>query len=199
MKNKLIVKLLNCFIARTKKNNLTIQQCSNSKFSGFTFIETLTIVGVIGILATAAVVIIDPISQMQKADDLKRKTDLILVQKGLERYYKDFGKYPPNPGNCPQDNTKCKMVRLDGSTADWGQQFKPYISLLPKDPDAPRKTYIYHTNGQAYYLYANLDIGQDPQACSGESACASLSTNGISSTACGRTCNYAVTSPNVSP
>ncbi len=55
MRIKSIAKLLNCFIAKTEKNNSTMKQCNNSKSSqGFTLIELLVVVVVAGILTSIA-------------------------------------------------------------------------------------------------------------------------------------------------
>lgn len=166
---------------------------------GLTFIESLIIICIIGAISITAFFYFDPIGKIKKANDIRRKSDLLLIQQGLQKYYRDFGKFPPNPGNCAQDAKNCKIVGLDANNpiSDWGKPFQPYIDVLPKDPRG--KTYIYFSTGQAYYLYASLDIGDDPQVCSNENACTSLITNGINSRACGGICNYAVTSSNVSP
>ena len=168
---------------------------------GFTLIQILIIMGILGVLATVAVVLIDPIAQIQKANDNKRKSDLLQIQKALLRYYKDFGKFPPSPGNCLQDVNNCKIVRLDGKTVEWGESFAPYINILPQDP-SKNKAYVYYvkTDRQTYYLYASLDGGQDLQACHLDgSACNSIITNGIDPNACRGICNYAVSSENVTP
>lgn len=167
---------------------------------GFTLIEIIIITGVIGVLVIAAVVLFDPITKSEKANDSRRKSDLAQIQKVLQQYYKDFGKFPPNPGNCLQDAIKCKIVRLDGRTVEWGESFNPYIKILPKDP-SKNKTYIYYvkTDRQSYYMYANLDRGQDSKACNSGLACSSLDLNGLSPTACGGICNYGVSSGNVTP
>ena len=153
----------------------------------------------IGVMATGLVVVVNPLVQIQKAQDSKRKSDLSQIQKALETYYQDNGKYPSSNNSTPLHRIK----RLDGTTADWGQEFQPYMSILPKDPSSPSKNYIYHsvsTDGQTYYLYTNLDRGgNDPQACfSNGNPCSSAVNNGVA-TQCGGNCNYGVSSQNVSP
>ncbi|MEK7534557.1 MAG: type II secretion system protein GspG [Patescibacteria group bacterium] len=166
---------------------------------GFTLIKIL-IIGIIGISTIIAVILIDPITQIQKANDSKRKSDLAQIQRAIKQYYEDFGKFPPNPGDCLQDVNNCKIVRLDGRTVEWGESFAPYIKILPKDP-SKNKTYIYYVkiDGQSYYMYGNLDREEDPQACNSGKACSSLSFIGLSNTACGGVCNYGVSSGNVTP
>ena len=162
-------------------------------------LSCFTVIGVIGVLVIAIVLLVDPITQIQKVNDNKRKSDLAQIQRSLEQYYKDFGRFPPNPGDCLEDVNNCKIVRLDGRTVEWGESFAPYIKILPQDP-SKNKTYIYYVkiDGQSYYMYANLDRG-DSQACNSGKACSSLSFIGLSNTACGGICNYGVSSLNVSP
>ena len=162
--------------------------------AGFTLIEVLITMAIIGVMATGLIIAVNPLVQIQKANDAKRKSDLSSVQKALETYYQDNGRYPAA--------TSFKIIRLDGSTADWGSSWQPYMSVLPKDPSVSKK-YVYFTSatdGQTYYLYANLERGgNDSQACfSTGNACSSAVTNGAA-TACGGNCNYGTSSPNVSP
>ncbi len=153
-------------------------------------------VGILSILAAGALVAINPLAQFQKANDSRRKADLSQVQKALEAYYQDNGKYPLSSTGTPLYRI---TVPPGSTTIDWGQSWQPYMNLLPKDPTAS-KNYVYYSTGQSYYLYASLDRGgSDPQACNSGNACSSLSANGIASTACGGTCNYGVTTPNVTP
>lgn len=165
---------------------------------GFTLIELIITIAVASVLTTIALTLINPLNQIRKAHDSKRKSELRSLQRALEQYYQDFGKYPPNPGTCPLV-TSYKIVGLDGFTVEWGGEFKGYSNTLPKDPGG--KTYVYFAScdRQAYYLYASLDIATDSSACNAGSFCTSLDTNGIIHTACTGTCNYGVTSSNVSP
>lgn len=160
--------------------------------NGFTLIELIIVIAIMSILSALLFAIIDPLSQFQKANDGRRKSDLRQIQQALEGYYQDNGQYPAS-------NNAYQIVRADGSAAVWGQQWIPYMNVVPP---APTGAYVYFagSDGQSYYLYASLDRGGlDPEACNGGNACASITTNDIPPTQCGGVCNYGVTSPNVSP
>ncbi len=141
--------------------------------------------GVLAILATLALAILNPFEQFSKAADLQRKTDLAQAQRALEAYYQDFGRYPTSTG------TKL-------SAADWGVRWSPYIDVLPKDANIS-KNYVYKVtaDGQSYWLFASLDRGgRDAQACNKDGSVCS-NAGGLS---CGSgICNFGVSSPNTSP
>src|SRR5258708_13026190 len=80
-------------VFKSWRNNLNFFRRS----SGFTLVELLTVVGIVGILLVAAILILNPVAQFQKANDAKRKSDLTQIQKALETYFNDYEKYPPNP------------------------------------------------------------------------------------------------------
>ena len=134
-------------------------------------------IALIGIMAMGAIVVINPLTQIQKANDAKREGSLSQIQKALEVYYNDYGYFPTAASN-----------KISG--INWGSSWAPYMSTLPADPTASRN-YIYCSTGQSYYLYASLERGGP------------LTTNNCGvSTLCGSgvpTCNYGISSPNVSP
>lgn len=165
---------------------------------GFTLVELLIVIGVMGALASAVLVIINPLGQLQKARDAKRKSDLVQIQRSLEQYYQDNGEYPAS--------TIAILYRIiyAGNPVNWGTaKFSPYMSLLPTDP-VSGKRYVYYSpppSYQSYYLYASLDRGSaDIQACSGNFCDSLTATNGLDANACGGSvaspCNFGVTSPN---
>lgn len=172
------------------------------KEDGITLIELLIVTSLIAVLVTGFVVLLNPLQKIGQANDAKRKSDIAQLQKALDLYYQDNGRYPVSSGNF-----KIK----DGSTEiDWNGPWKPYMSKVPADPTAGRN-YVYYSssigncpNNQCYYIYANLQQGGfDPQSCvkgSGipGSACPSWSANNISNN-CGGVCNYGVSSSNTSP
>ncbi len=155
-------------------------------------------------MATGAIVVLNPLAQIQKARDATRKSDLSQIQKALETYYQDQGRYPEYEFSPP--NYFIKTADANDSIKEWGTDWLPYMSTLPKDPSSPSRRYIYYSSndGQTYYIYASLDRGaSDPQACTGannNNACPGPSGGSIDmQNACGSRCNYGVTSPNVSP
>lgn len=159
---------------------------------GFTLIELIIVIAIVALIATASMAVLNPFSQFQKARDARIKSDLAQIQKALESFYQDNGSYPLS--------TASYNILSGVTTITWGSSWQPYMNSLPKDPTSGH-TYIYYSsNGQSYYIYANLGRGAaDPNSCNSGNACTSLSGNGISPVACGGTCNFGVSSPNVSP
>lgn len=170
--------------------------------SGFTLVELIVVIAIVGIMGGMVITILNPIAQLQKGADTKRKSDLAQISKALESYYSDHGKYPST-------NASYELVVIPAGSNDpialsWGSTWEPYMDVLPKDA-AVSKKYIYYTpttgSGafQSYYLYASLERGtKDPQACTGATGC----PNVPSGVTCGTStdlCNYGVTSSNVSP
>ncbi|MBI2028738.1 MAG: type II secretion system protein GspG [Candidatus Levybacteria bacterium] len=153
---------------------------------GFTLIELLIVIGIVGALVSAVMIVLNPLTQIQKANDARRKSDLEQIQRALEVFYNDIGRYP--------SATNSKITDLSGSEVDWGDPWTPYMSKLPEDPSSPTNTYVYDSSSgeQSYRLYASLERADDPQSCGG--VCPNAGTLN-----CGGDCNYGVTSPNVSP
>ena len=56
---------------------------------GFTLVELITAIGVLAILVSTVIAVINPLEQFNKAQDAKRKADLAQIQRALEVYYQD--------------------------------------------------------------------------------------------------------------
>ncbi len=61
---------------------------------GFTMVELLVVISIIGILATAVLAALNPIEQLRKGRDTSRKADAASVLSALDRYQATFGCYP---------------------------------------------------------------------------------------------------------
>jgi prepilin-type N-terminal cleavage/methylation domain-containing protein len=157
--------------------------------AGFTLVELIVAIGILGVLAIAAIIALNPFAQLQKTNDLRRKSDLAQIQRALESYYQDNNQYPISTA---------APYQILGVA--WGSSWQPYINVLPKDPTS-LKNYVYYSTGQSYYIYASLDRGSDdPKACS-ENLCSPPTNSSIDMrTACGSgNCDFGVSSPDVSP
>ncbi len=165
---------------------------------GFSLIELLVVMGVLGVLIGGAVFTINPLEQLQKARDTQRKNDLSQVARALEAFYQDYGSYPENTSNYKIDSD----ASAGTTEVDWGGSFAPYITALPKDPNTNR-IYVYaqDLSGQSYRLYVSLERGsKDTDVCKADgTAC----DNAPASVNCGSSaseiCNFGISSSNVSP
>jgi type II secretion system protein G len=175
--------------------------------TGFTLIELIVAIGILGVMAVAAMVALNPFAQFQKANDAKRKADLSQIQKAVETYYQDYGKYPAFSVTSGHYYLNPIVTTPPPTTSQrqWGKSWQPYMNALPIDPTSS-KSYVYYStnNGQSYYLYASLDRGgNDPEACNKGATCKGITANAIPTTACGNgpgvVCNYGVASPDVTP
>ncbi len=157
---------------------------------GFTLIELILVLGIVGMFAAGIVVTINPSDQYRKGLDGRRKADLANIQKAIEFYYQDHGQYPSSTSNFEI------LDSVSGSvTYSWGTPWTPYMSLLPKDPST-NKAYVYFSTGQTYYLFASLDRGaKDVDSCNNGDKCVAAPV----AATCGDVCNFGLSSPNTSP
>lgn len=105
---------------------------------GFTLIEVLIVVFIIGLLAS--VVLVGLGSFRARGRDARRIADLRSVQNALELYYGKFGSYPG--GNWAD----MKQNLLAGDIG---------VKNIPNDPGGA--SYQYGANGQSYVLGAPLE------------------------------------------
>lgn len=129
------------------------------KKTGFTMIELLIVLAMVGIFSTAGVVGFQ--ASQQKSRDATRKGDLNRVKVAFEDYYNDNNCYPP-----------AGSLNACGSSA-----LQPYLHSIPCDPlsDDP---YLYAPLDNAcagYRLHASLENNDDPDiaeaGCDGDGGC----------------------------
>lgn len=177
---------------------------------GFTLLELIVVVGILALLAVFALAALNPLEQFRKARDTTRKSDLTQIQRGLEQYYQDHGRYPASSGTYT-------LTDFNGTTIPWGGStgWVPYMNVVPKDVDSSRMyIYVSENNGQIYKLYTSLELGpHDPSTCmatvanclNNPSSVAYCTCSGVpAGVDCGvgtaqYPCNFGVTSPNTTP
>lgn len=113
--------------------------------AGFTLIEILMVVGIIGLLMSFLLVGVRP-AQIQ-ARDARRIADLRQVQTALELYFAKNGIYPLSP-------TWANLMD-DLRNAGIG------VSNIPNDP-RPGNSYLYASDGDIYVLGAVLEDKGSP-------------------------------------
>jgi len=92
--------------------------------SGFTIIELIIVIVVIGILATIVAVSYANIPAASR--DKERTSDIIQLKIAIEKYYADNSRYPV----CADSSNPCQLDQL-------AVPLQPYLSVLPQDPTAP--------------------------------------------------------------
>lgn len=170
---------------KTKRNNFGF------KAAGFTLVELLVVISILGVLATIGLTAFT--SSQARGRDAQRKSDLKQISSSLELYYSDYGKYPDSSAGkiagCPS-TTQTPCTWGSGSFTDTKTT---YFKVLPKDPTNGQQ-YFYKTvsinsvANQGFQIFTFLENSQDQ----------SIIPN-LSETCGTKTCNFALTSPNTTP
>lgn len=154
---------------------------------GFTLVELLVVLAIIGILAAIGIVTFT--SSQMRSRDAARKSDLKQLASALELYYADNASYPAANGSgqilgCPStSSTACSWgvgPFTDGKTT--------YFQKLPKDPHGYIYFYRVDSTNQKFQLFARLENSQDSQIITTSYSCGTEVK-----------CNFAITSPNTTP
>jgi prepilin-type N-terminal cleavage/methylation domain-containing protein len=165
-----------------------INNSHKNKINGFTLVELLVVITILGILATIGLVAFS--SSQARGRDAQRKSDLKQIATALELFYSDYGKYPVSRGGeikaCPYsstDSTSTGVCVWGGTTPfeDIDANKNPktiYFRVLPKDP-AKDTSYYYvsDTTLQKFQVFAHLENTQDPQLISTTYMCGAKSCN----------------------
>ncbi len=128
----------------------------SSSRRGFTLIEILIVVGIIGLLASMVLVGLAP--AQKRGRDARRIADLKEVQNAMELYYNKCGYYP-GPA---QPSSPCGS--FGAPAADWNALTTALtgssigVTTIPQDPSSNR-TYYYAADslGSTYVLEAQLE------------------------------------------
>lgn len=108
---------------------------------GFTLLEILVAVVLIGILAGIVLIAINPNRQLAQARDTAREIEVSKLQKALEEYaLKNSNNYPPGVTTSFKDICDSKAETITGSTScgvstvNLKVLVPNYIPEIPKDP-----------------------------------------------------------------
>lgn len=107
---------------------------------GFTLLEMLVVVTMVGILFVVVALAFNPAAQIAKAQNATRQHDIEQIRTAVDTYYDDTGCYP--------------------TSVSFGQEFssngKVYMTKIPEDPNC-------QGNGDGCYVYQTDTTSSCPQ------------------------------------
>jgi general secretion pathway protein G len=109
---------------------------------GFTLIELMVVILIIGLLAT--IVVQNLRSATDKAKRVKAQADISQLKSALDRYYLDAGSYPTSDQGLPA------LIAAPSTGNDPTNWAGPYIERIPLDPWG--HPYVYQSDGNEYLL-----------------------------------------------
>ena len=139
------------------------------KKRGFTLIELMIVVAIIGLLSTIIITQLGP--ERGKARDAKRKMDLVQIRTALSLYYSKYGHYPRTPVETTSWSAFLNSLAKSSNSQPWIEDkngegsLTEFISTIPVDPAGGGFYYSYGTDatGKVYDLNAILENGKDSQ------------------------------------
>ncbi len=127
---------------------------NNKKISGFTLLELLIVIAVIGLLASAVMVQFP--NATKKARDVQRLQDMHQILLALRLYYSTYGRYPSiSPDSCCDgwDEGPCGNNPFIGALVSSG-----LVTKVPTDPEGNPSN---GCQGYSYYRYGAGSYGCD--------------------------------------
>jgi prepilin-type N-terminal cleavage/methylation domain-containing protein len=131
--------MINYKYSRKKINSVNLKAKS-----GFTLLELLIVIVILGILATVMVVVVNPAHQLARARDTQRETDIYSIAATIQQYAAEHsGALPDTDGDPDTSNFPTTLTCIGtgggcfnlGAAGDGEVSIVPtYMASLPKDP-----------------------------------------------------------------
>ena len=137
--------------------------------AGFTMIELLIVIAVLGVLATAVLSAINPIEQINRGRDTGTRSDSEQLIGAIDRYYTSAGYYPWMI-DADSDNTAVSpMVEIAAAGQVFGVDAQPVLTNLSSGGAAEVKatfvTRIVGASARKLWLYNSGVSGESTYTC----------------------------------
>lgn len=126
-------------------------------------VELLVVIAVLAILISGLIILLDPATQLRRARDGTRKSDISQIRSALEFYRSDWGIYPPEEtgGGIPgiTEPGPDKYILCGVPFARGGNT---YMLRFPCDPNHPTDRYFYdRPTASSYTMWTCLENVND--------------------------------------
>ena len=125
----------------------------NKKKFGFTLVELLVVISIIGVLS--AILMVNFVGTRERSRDTQRIQDLNSLRNALRLYYNDFQYYPP----CTLATSGSCLTSSIGTSG-----YAPGISGIGY-------TYITNANGVGFTLSVGLEVGAGDEDVNSQLRC----------------------------
>lgn len=135
---------------------------ASSKKRGFTIVEMLIVVAIIGILS--AITTSNLSNSRAKARDAKRVSDMAQIQMALNQYYARCSVYPQDSSHLipSEDGLYDRRSEGDCEAQPTGVTLSNFIATVPKDPNGSRYDYsVFDSMSDQFYdyeIHAHLEL-----------------------------------------
>tara|TARA_B100001167_G_C16682553_1_gene263072 strand:+ start:116 stop:577 length:462 start_codon:yes stop_codon:yes gene_type:complete len=133
----------------------TLKDNKSNKSSGFSLIEILVVLLIIGLLSSLVVVNVLPSQDRARVE--KAKTDISIIEGALEMYRLEKFSYPNN------EEGLIALLKPNSDNYQTGQSSRGYIKRLPKDPWGNEYQYLIPGDYSDYSDYDLFSLGADGQ------------------------------------
>lgn len=137
--------------------------------AGFTMIELLIVIAVLGVLATAVLSAINPIEQVNRGRDTGSRSDAEQLLSAVDRYYAAQGYYPWQTGEADVAHLATAWAAANIAWADTAAVPVPVLTKLSSGGTAELKTsFITRITGTTYnplYKYNHGGVGEATYVC----------------------------------
>ena len=122
--------------------------------AGFTMIELLVVIAIIGVLAVAVLSSINPLEQIKKGRDTRRRSDAAQLLNAFDRYFATEEEWPwDNSGSSETYETMKPVDSLDVNVLSTQDEIKVGFANRLNNYAAKDQVYVYHDTSANEAVY----------------------------------------------